>query len=225
MAGIWHSARKFFTRRPTRPRRNGPPPGRRRRLRLHYRWPARAALRGQAWPGYASQKNRLPRPRLPHRRKPRQNFRENLGPLPPARAVRPRGHPLRPTHLRPARRQRRRPRIQTRRNATPTRTRPRHRRELVFSQRFRPPKTPRRIFNLRDLLVGEGLAPPGFPSRKAQKPFAYCASNPPRLTPSRSARRVLLIRTSLLRFLSIPQFPFPARSPNFTGTSIFFPPR
>ena len=133
-----------------RTRGHGSTPRRRRRLRLHDRRPARPSLHRQARPSHARPKNRLPRDGLPHRRRSRQNLRENLGSFPAARSFARGRNPVRSADLRPARRQSGSPRSQARGNAARTRTRPRHRRILVFSERIRSSKASRRIFATSD---------------------------------------------------------------------------
>src|SRR5712692_824770 len=104
VAGIWYRAGKFFARRAARISGDGAAAERRARLRVHHRWAARAALRGEARAGDAGAQNWLPGDVVSYRRGPRQDVHQHVGSLSAAHAIRARDDFVRAPPLCPRRR-------------------------------------------------------------------------------------------------------------------------
>src|SRR6266851_9322116 len=91
VAGIWHRAREFVARRSPRISGDGAAAGGGARLRVYYRWTARATLCGEARAGDAGAEGRLPGDGVSHRDRSRQDLHEHVGPFSPADALCARG--------------------------------------------------------------------------------------------------------------------------------------
>src|SRR5216684_1917178 len=100
VAGLWYGARQFIARRAARISGDGAAAGGGARLRVYYRWTARATLCGEARAGDAGAEDRLPGDGVSHRRGPRQDIHEHVGPFSPADAFCARGDFVRAANLR-----------------------------------------------------------------------------------------------------------------------------
>src|SRR6266849_2834000 len=133
VAGIWHRAREFVARRAARISGDGAAAGGGARLRVYYRWTARATLCGEARAGDAGAEDRLPGDGVSHRRGPRQDVQEDLGSFFAAHAICPRGDFVCAADLCAGGCGPTDARSQARGDAAGTRARPRHYGRLVFA--------------------------------------------------------------------------------------------